>query len=133
MKVAYDPDKKIQRSSKLFADDSKEIMRLTLGKEYRVFAVGLSEKQVFVFIEDDDYSGIIPVPYDLALLVVTDASLNPEWIIGGQDSGTGSSHLITFPEWAHDPEFYRTLVEGERKGREIELVIEWRNRMAAVR
>lgn len=89
---------------------------LAIGKEYVVYAI-TAVKDAFWYYLFDERDLPYPVWYPSPLFQVSDGSMPAHWVVNYMPNSvspdrTGTS-LITFKEWANDPFFYESLVEGE--------------------
>ncbi|GAB78172.1 hypothetical protein SAMN05421595_0693 [Austwickia chelonae] len=86
---------------------------LTLEDEYEVFAVTVFLGTTWYYVMDDD-GNPWPTWVPAALFDVEDGSISPTWCLGYFRFGRDDQYpILSFPEWAHDHQFYERLVDGD--------------------
>ncbi len=90
--------------------DTHTEFRLTVGKEYVVYALAFRDTQVWYYIVDDAELWY-PVHHPAPLFDVIDDSLSGYWKYRFMPENLDYLALFTFEEWRSDPHFYERLTE----------------------
>jgi hypothetical protein len=87
---------------------------LTVGASYEVYAITTFRGHAWYYVLDDNR---LPYPvWKLApLFEIDDPSLPADWVVGyvRKEEEDEGYPIISFPEWALDPQFYERLVDGD--------------------
>jgi hypothetical protein len=90
-------------------------LKLTVGREYVVYAISVKYGYPWFFVADDTYTSY-PMAYAAPMFQVVDSRLSQHWRFGYalfEDSSEEPVNLIAFEEWAVDYSFYERLLDSE--------------------
>lgn len=82
------------------------------GKEYIVYAIGISYGSVWYCICDEAYM-FYPNWTPSHLFEISDNRLSRYWVFNIEKQGDKNLPYLAFPEWANDPFFYGKLLDGD--------------------
>lgn len=92
------------------------ILNLTVGAIYVVYALEVKSGRLRYYISDDVYHATrYPGPYDAYFLEAVDRRVSRFWEVAFRDSNL----IVSFSQWAQDQHFYEKLVEGDEDARRI--------------
>jgi len=88
---------------------TETVFRLTVGKEYVVYAIDEAEGNVWYYICDDNFI-YYPQKHCAPLFEVVDDRVSKYWRFKFWDNGLLE---VAFPHWLKDPYFYEKLTDQE--------------------
>src|SRR6266478_6039238 len=87
--------------------------RLTLGREYVVYAVAIRKDQVWYYVVDDTDSWF-PIYKPAPLFKIVDDRVSRHWRVKLTPGNLDHEVLLAFEEWASDDQFYDRLSDKEQ-------------------
>lgn len=87
--------------------------RLTMGKEYVVYAVAIRRDQVWYYVVDDTASWF-PIYKPAPLFEIKDARVSRYWRLKLTPGNLDHEVLLAFEEWVSDERFYDHLSDKEQ-------------------
>ena len=100
---------------------TKEAMfPLTIGKEYKVYAVEIIYGYIWYYIEDNNYDGNsvkYPIHYPAFLFEIINGNFSKYWSLSFVSEGEISfvKQLISFMEWNNEDAYYDLLTDGQER------------------
>jgi hypothetical protein len=102
----------LERLKKYLSKPDGEI-DLDIGREYKVYGVVFWDNCPWYYIFPEDYDEY-PKPFSAEFFDMVDDKLSPHWKLSSFSQGEyESSTSLVFDEWAKDPSFYESLIEGD--------------------
>lgn len=101
---------------------------LTVGKEYVVYAIGVSAERVWYYVVDDDNLWF-PIHKPAPLFEVVDDRVSHHWRVKLTPGNLDHGVLLAFEEWVSEDRFYDRLSDKEQA--EVKVFKEWKRRMDA--